>query len=214
MVNEVQTFFILPLLWRNWSSLTNIFLQMGWFNHVTGFIHHQTHHLGVAWFIYFFQASYDANPNSEWAKKKRRLIKGCSDPPFSRELDVGTSPERNVGNLLFPNMVVVKPCWKWVMMFSVGKSLPFFGKKTPKKTAGIFKNAAKSARTPWCWPSMEMFGKCHKNWFQYHACGLVTWIIPGFVVNHHGDGKVPYKNRVVGPPSKSPKMALWMGGWS
>lgn len=39
---------------------------------------------------------------------------------------------------------------------------------------------------------------------------LVTWIIPGLVVNHHGDGKVPYKNRGVGP---LPNLLKWLYKW-
>ena len=112
-------------------------------------------------------------------KKKRCLIKGCFDPPFSREIDVGTSPERNVGNLL-PQHGGSWTCWNESWWFSVGNPSRFL-EKNAKKNCWNFHKCGEIARTPWCWPSMEMFGKCHKNWFQYHGSegwvGLPCWLL-------------------------------------
>ena len=141
MVNEVQTFFILPLLgemiqFDEYLSSNSLVQPRNWFYSPSN------PPFGGSMVYLLFPSILWCKPKFRVSQKKTRLIKGCFDPPFSREIDVGTSPERNVGNLL-PQHGGSWTCRNESWWLGLGHPSRFLEKKTPKKTAGIFTNAAK-----------------------------------------------------------------------
>ena len=117
--------------------------------------------------------------------------------------------------IFFPNMVVVKHVemshdgWVWDIP-------PVFWKKRQKncwnfeKCGEIRQDSLMLTFHGDVWQVPQELIPVPWQWGLGWIAMLVTWIIPGLVVNHHGDGKVPYKNRVVGP---LPNLLKWLCEW-